>query len=413
MGKLLAVDGNSLTHRAFHAYMARDGSTGRRNNQNEPVWAIEGLIGFLAILTQKVQATHLLIGFDDVKSSKRKEMLPDYKGTRSVKHDDLVTQLKMMPEILKEYGISVITPDALEADDVMASASEWAKENNHHCFIATSDRDSFALINENTTVLRLVNGGADQAELYTPDKLYSKYGVKPEAYLMYAALRGDSSDNLPGVSGIGEKTAAKIVAITPTFKDLTADLNTDLALSNVLSKSILSKLQNEESTQKLTLNVKMMSFHPVEITEVTKLPLNATSIRNINERKDLRVGPKLFNFMALPIANHLTSENSTLDIFTNENDIKTQNFAHEKIEVKNTISANENFTHSIHTTKKEYTEKIVKILQTMYPPTKNEGVKITENKPKSENVKVVKPTLKVYHLENERKVKSLLTASQY
>ena len=286
MKTVLAVDGNSLTHRAYHAFLGRDGAAGRTNSKGEAVWAVEGLLGFIAVLLERTGASKLVVGFDDASYSKRKITMPDYKAGRSEKDADLVSQLKLAPQVLRELGVEVLTPQGLEADDVLFGVSSWAKENGMRCIIATSDRDSFALIDENTSVLRLVNGGADRAEMFNPDELFGRYGVKAGGYSLYAAIRGDASDNLPGVTGIGEKGAAQIVAITPTYADLMKSLDSETPLNGGVTKGMLKKLEDAQSLARLKLNNEMMQMISVEIpaANIVDLPLKTEPFALLSER---------------------------------------------------------------------------------------------------------------------------------
>ena len=114
--------------------------------------------------------------------------------------------------MLRAIGVVVAVPEGLEADDVLASAAAYAPTVGARTVVATSDRDSFALIDEHTKMLRILNGGVDASPLLDPQRLVMVTGVRPDQYLDYAALRGDASDNLPGVAGIGPKTAARLLA---------------------------------------------------------------------------------------------------------------------------------------------------------------------------------------------------------
>jgi DNA polymerase-1 len=237
---LLAVDGNSLVHRAFHAYGPREeGGAAMRNSRGEPVYAVYGFLSLLAKICQRVEPSHLLVGFDDHTSSVRKGRWPHYKAQRESKGAELHDQVDALKVLLEELGVRVVVPAGLEADDVMASAGAQCASAGLECVIVTSDRDSFALISESTTVMRLVSG-VDKAVMMTPEVLVSSYGVRPEQYLDYAALRGDASDNLPGVKGIGEKTAAKLLAEVGSVRAGLEDL---ARLEAAVGKSVRTKLE--------------------------------------------------------------------------------------------------------------------------------------------------------------------------
>jgi DNA polymerase-1 len=199
---VLAIDGNSLVHRSFHAH-ARSGHAD---------WAVRGLLMQLLAAVDRVRPALVVMGFDDPCRSLRRERWPQYKAQRSDKLDTLVSQLATAAETMRRLGLAVVVPDGLEADDVMASAAAAARPLGFRTVIATSDRDAFALIDETTSVLRIINGGVDASPLMTAERLVLLCGVHPWQYPDYAALRGDPSDNLAGVRGVGPRTAARLLA---------------------------------------------------------------------------------------------------------------------------------------------------------------------------------------------------------
>jgi 5'-3' exonuclease len=219
---LLAVDGNSLVHRSFHALAA----TGMRSVAGEPMWAVRGLLTQLVAAVERIGPAAVVVGFDDPDVSARRQRWPQYKANRVEKLDSLVQQLTLAAAVLGELGIHVVTPAGLEADDVLASAARHALDTGGKTVIMTSDRDSFALIDQHTSVLRIINGGVEASPLLSPSRLFTMLGVTPSQYRDFAALRGDPSDNLPGVRGIGPKTAAKLLAALGTasaaFDDVAA-----------------------------------------------------------------------------------------------------------------------------------------------------------------------------------------------
>lgn len=205
---LLAVDGNSLLHRSFHA----SARTGFHTADGRPMWAVRGLLSQLSAAVDRVCADAVVVGFDDPAASSRRDRWPSYKSQRVPKPPSLEAQLEAAVEVLRELGVVVAVPPGLEADDVLASAAAYARTVGVTTVVATSDRDSFALIDDNTKMLRILNGGVDASPLLDPARLFMVTGVRPEQYVDFAALRGDVSDNLPGVPGIGPKTAARLLA---------------------------------------------------------------------------------------------------------------------------------------------------------------------------------------------------------
>ncbi len=208
---VLAVDGNSLVHRSYHAAS----STGLRDVDGRPCWAVRGLLTQLIAAVERIGPDALVVGFDDPVRSWRREKWPHYKAHRGEKLDSLVAQLDLAVELLSALGITVVVPDGLEADDVLASVAASATPADT-TVIMTSDRDAFALIDDHTHVLRIINGGVECSPLISADRLVLLLGIRPEQYADYAALRGDPSDNLPGVRGFGPKTAARLLTEVET-----------------------------------------------------------------------------------------------------------------------------------------------------------------------------------------------------
>ena len=167
----------------------------------------------------------VVFGLDDRAASVRTATYPAYKAGRREKDPALVDQLERASALLDALGLRTVTPPGLEADDVSASAATWAERSGWNCVIVTSDRDSFAHISARTQVLRLITGGISGSPLLNPARLRTLYGVAAEHYLEYAALRGDVSDNLPGVPGIGEKTAPVLLSQMGSMRAVWADID--------------------------------------------------------------------------------------------------------------------------------------------------------------------------------------------
>lgn len=258
---LLAVDGNSLAHRAFHAYGRVDETLGRGRG---------GLYGFVALLCaicDKVGSDALVVGFDCRDGSLRKDRYPAYKANRLEKDPALYDLLDEAPTVLVELGVPVIVPAGWEADDVIGSAARTAENAGWRCIIATSDKDSFGLISETTTVLRLRNG-LDSAVEMTPAVLRQEVGVSPEQYVEFAALRGDTSDNLPGVTGIGPSRAKALLNAYPTVAEAVADpMGCRSVLGKNLGQVLIDDLAAADSV--FRRNVDLMSIRrdlPVDLS---------------------------------------------------------------------------------------------------------------------------------------------------
>ena len=218
---LLAVDAPSLLHRNHHARA----ESALRDRGGRPAWALHGMVRQILEVIDRFAPDAVVFGLDDRTSSVRTEAYPAYKAGRREKDPALVDQLERASGLLEAVGLHTVTPPGLEADDVSASAAAWAERSGWDCVIVTSDRDSFAHISSRTQVLRLINGGIAGSPLLNPARLHTMYGIAAEHYLEYAALRGDSSDNLPGVPGVGEKTAPVLLSQVGSMEAVWADID--------------------------------------------------------------------------------------------------------------------------------------------------------------------------------------------
>ncbi|WP_238383500.1 5'-3' exonuclease H3TH domain-containing protein [Nocardioides sp. XL1] len=190
-----------------------------------PAWALHGMLRQILEAIDRFAPDAVLFGLDDRRTSVREQAYPAYKAGRAEKDPALVDQLERAAGLLDALGMLTVTPDGLEADDVNASAATWAEQHGWSCVLITSDRDAFAHISEHTQVLRLISGGINGSPLLNPARLRTMYGVAAEHYLEYAALRGDPSDNLPGVPGIGEKIAPFLLSEMGSMRAVWADID--------------------------------------------------------------------------------------------------------------------------------------------------------------------------------------------
>jgi DNA polymerase-1 len=268
---LLVVDAPSLLHRNHHARA----HTRMIDRAGRPAWALHGMLRQILDSIDAFAPDAVLFGLDDRTSSVRRDAYPDYKAGRAEKDPMLVEQLDRAGAMLDALGLATVTPPGLEADDVNASAAAWAVRNGWNCVVITSDRDAFALISNHTQVLRLINGGINGSPLLNPARLYAMYGVPATRYLEYAALRGDASDNLPGVSGIGEKTAAALLDQVGPMERVWADIddNSGREVSSVLdtwavdtgvrriSARVVRALSAPGARERYDFNLRMMACH--------------------------------------------------------------------------------------------------------------------------------------------------------
>jgi len=255
---LLAIDGNSLVHRAFHA----QASTGLRGRDGRPLWALRGLLTQLVAAVERIGPSAVLVGFDDPDHSLRKQRWPQYKAGRGDKLEALVCQLAEAVAVLQRLGLAVVVPDGLEADDVLASAARFGRGRGAETVIVTSDRDAFALIDDSTHVLRIINGGVDASPLLTARRFELMQGITPQQYRDFAALRGDPSDNLPGVRGFGPKTAGRLLAALGSVPAALADLAAGgERVSAAVGPALAARLASPSARAAWELNCQVMAMH--------------------------------------------------------------------------------------------------------------------------------------------------------
>ncbi len=202
--RLLIIDGNSLIHRAFHALPLLTNSRGTVTN------ASYGFTNMLYRIIKEEDPDYLIVAFDKGKHTFRHEIFGDYKGMRSETPEELRPQFAQIKEILECMHIKMLELDDFEADDLIGTATLQAEEQGIYSLILTGDKDDFQLISDKTQVL-YTKKGISELELYDLDKLQERFGVTPEQFIDMKGLMGDPSDNIPGVPGIGEKTARKLL----------------------------------------------------------------------------------------------------------------------------------------------------------------------------------------------------------
>lgn len=203
-GRLLLLDGHSLAYRAFYALPVENFST----VSGQPTNAVYGFTSMLINSLRDIDPTHIAVAFDVSRATFRSEAYVGYKATRAKTPDEFRGQVDLIRDVLTAMGIRYLEREGYEADDLIATLATHAEAAGMETAIITGDRDTFQLVTPATTVLYPRKGVSDLARM-TPDAVEEKYGLTPAQYADFAALRGDPSDNLPGIPGVGEKTATK------------------------------------------------------------------------------------------------------------------------------------------------------------------------------------------------------------
>lgn len=215
MDRLLLLDGHSLAYRAFYALPVENFAT----STGQPTNAVYGFTSMLINVLKDEKPTHVAVAFDISRQTFRSEIFPEYKAQRESSPAEFKGQVELIKEVLDALGIPAVTAEGFEADDVIATLVHQAEEVGAHTRIVTGDRDAFQLVNQDTMVLYPRKGVSDLARM-TPEAIEAKYTIRADQYVDYAALRGDPSDNLPGIPGVGEKTAAKWLNLYGDLQEL-------------------------------------------------------------------------------------------------------------------------------------------------------------------------------------------------
>ncbi|BBZ22817.1 DNA polymerase I [Mycolicibacter hiberniae] len=241
---LLLLDGNSLAYRAFYALPAENFKTRSGLTTN----AVYGFTAMLINLLRDEAPSHVAAAFDVSRQTFRSERFPEYKATRSSTPDEFRGQIDITKEVLAALGITSLSEPGYEADDLIATLATQADAEGYRVLVVTGDRDALQLVNENITVLYPRKGVSDLTR-FTPDAVVEKYGLTPTQYPDFAALRGDPSDNLPGIPGVGEKTASKWIVEYGSLQGLVDHVDTVKGkVGDALRANLSSVILNRELT---------------------------------------------------------------------------------------------------------------------------------------------------------------------
>ena len=243
--RLLLIDGHSMAYRAFFALPAENFTTATGQHTN----AIYGFATMLISLLKDEKPTHVAVAFDVSRKTFRTEIFPDYKANRAKTPDEFRSQMSYLNDLVKGFGITQFSVEGFEADDIIATLATRAERDGFDVLICTGDRDSFQLVTESITVLYPKRGVSEMARM-TPQAVIDKYQMTPTQYPDFAALRGDPSDNLPSIPGVGEKTAAKwIIEYGSLEALLTKAEEVSGKVGIALRENIESVRRNRELTQ--------------------------------------------------------------------------------------------------------------------------------------------------------------------
>ncbi|WP_420802384.1 DNA polymerase I [Streptomyces taklimakanensis] len=277
--RLLLLDGHSLAYRAFFALPEENFST----TTGQPTNAVYGFASMLANTLRDEEPTHLAVAFDVSRVTWRSQEFADYKANRSKTPDSFKGQVELIGELLDAMNVRRFAVEGFEADDVIATLATQAVAEGFRVSIVTGDRDSFQLVNESTTVLYPTRGVSELTR-FTPEKVEEKYGLTPEQYPDFAALRGDPSDNLPGIPGVGEKTAAKWIR---QFGSLAELLERADEVKGKVGEKLREHLEGVRLNRRLTALV-----HDVELSagpaDLERVPYDRAALETVLDALEFR-----------------------------------------------------------------------------------------------------------------------------
>ena len=328
--KILIIDGHGLAHRGFSAM--------RDKKLNAPDGTPTNMIYVFMNMLYKVQKEYkpdcTVVAFDAGGKTFRHELLPDYKEGREPLDDDFKIQLPILQDLLKFHGHKILARQCVEADDIIASFSKIAQAKGHKILILASDKDFFQLLNSDVQVIRTIKQGIKEAKLYDVQEFFNEFNFMPESFIDYLAILGDKVDNIPGIKGVGEKGAMKILTQFPTLEKifenvnsldtrnkkcfLAADLDRAVWTRDNLIKFKFDVFDNDgENILDECLNLKPDYENALKLAErlaLTRVAANLQKILGVESNLELKYEQKIFNSetkSTAPICDLITKDYKT------------------------------------------------------------------------------------------------------
>ena len=353
MKKSVVIDGNSILNRAFYGIM---GSKMLMTSNGTYTNAVYGFLAIMFKMLDEENPDYLAVAFDVKAPTKRHELYKDYKGTRKGMPDELKAQMPIIKEVLNAMNIKIYEKEGYEADDILGTLAKFGEENGLEVKLLTGDRDSFQLASKKTTIMiPHTKQGKTETDYYDRDKVFEVYGVEPKQMIEVKGLMGDSSDNIPGVAGIGEKTALSLIqkykSIDGVYKAIdekdteikgktleklvtgkeNAYLSKTLGTIDVNSPidKVLDDLEKKEWNKKEVLNIfKELRFNRY----ITRFELDKENVEEAsNQVKDLK---ELFEVEVLEDFSKLKVENEFSYYFENKESNEDLPISKEIVNVK-------------------------------------------------------------------------------
>ncbi|TDW28592.1 DNA polymerase I [Cryobacterium psychrophilum] len=277
---LMIIDGHSLAFRAFYALPVDSFQTRDGQHTN----AIHGFLSMLLSLLRNEKPTHIAVAFDISRASFRTREYPEYKGTRNATPPEFLGQIPLLQEALAAMNIITITKEDFEADDILATLSVQGSEAGFDVLVVSGDRDAIQLVNDKVTLLYPASQGVSALTRYDPARVRERYGIAPEQYPDVAALVGETSDNLIGISKVGEKTAVKWLGL---YGSLDGILEHAEEIKGVVGNNLREQKENAIRNRRLNRLVTTVDL-PVGPADLGRNPMNTDAVRDVFSRLEFK-----------------------------------------------------------------------------------------------------------------------------
>ena len=277
---LLIIDGHSLAFRAFYALPLESFQTSGGQHTN----AIHGFLSMFLTILQAEKPTHVAVAFDISRYSFRTAEYPEYKGTRGETPPEFIGQVPLLQEALRAMRIETMQMENYEADDILATLATKGEAAGLDVLVVSGDRDTFQLVTDKVSVLYPSARGVSELKRYTPAAVEERYGIRPDQYPDIAALVGETSDNLPGVDKVGEKTAVKWIQQYGSLDEVLAHRD---EIGGVVGNNLREQIGNVERNAKLNKLVRNLEL-PVPLDGLVRQPIEPAEVVEVFDRLQFR-----------------------------------------------------------------------------------------------------------------------------
>ncbi len=295
MKKAFLIDGMSMAYKAYFAFISRP----LRNSKNQNTSAVYGFLSSLLKILETEKPDYIAVAFDTKEKTFRHDKFPEYKANRQLIPDDMIYQLDYIKKILQAIDVEIITAPGFEADDIIGTLSKKFKNKNVQSYLVTPDKDFLQLVEDGIYVYKPLKKSVEDAEVYDTKKVEEEYGLKPEQFIDFLALTGDPTDNIPGVKGIGEKTALELIKEFGSLDNIYQNIDkiTKAALKQKLIEGKdMAYLSRELVTIKrnipIEVDLEKLKIKSPDVTQLESI-LNELEIKTFNKRLENLLNTKI------------------------------------------------------------------------------------------------------------------------